>query len=167
MSELQDLRGLEIGWMLASRRPLRYALTFAPKGRGSLVQDGVKTPIIAELAGVWWQVESENGWETVLFYEKGIPIATSRGIFTVPYTVDIDGWASYRLWLDPANGRITWLDQADKQVVVFRRHSPSTWGRTGEITVLRDALPEHAPVLIILGLIRIARKSVFSKLGVD
>lgn len=157
MTELEDLRGATINWMVSRWSPLLCALSSSTGSNGSLVQDDATRPVDAWLATVAWRIEHGKAGSTVRFGSEGPVVATTRGSVLTSFEAEIDGIAHYDLTLLSSEGKAVWLE-GRRQAVILRRHHASTRCESGEIIVSRTCTLEHVPILVLLGLDHIVRR---------
>ncbi|GEM_PF-4055495 len=151
MAELEDLRGKTLAWFVSQRRPLLCAVTGQGTKGGRLLQSDRYGPIRASLAGVGWSFRIVQG--DVLTFDGGPTVAVAQRSLG-GYEAEIDGSARYR-FVRVAPNRNDWLDAAGRHAVLLRRHRHSAYNESGEIIISVTSTIEHAPVLILLGIVNL------------
>ena len=154
MTELEDLRGKSISWLLSRRKPLLCAVSHGAHTLGSLTQEDSASPVQASLASVLWRLERRDRTDVLAFAGSEVEVARATKALKL-YEAWIDGVDRYQLECVPRSERATWFDPHHRQSMIFRRHLYSRGCESGEVVVSKTSRPEHAPVLLILGLTRL------------
>lgn len=167
MPELEDLRGRTLSWLRNRDRPLLCQLYEASEIIGAISHNGAIAPTYAEFAGVKWRIESTRRRlrkiDRVGFGSRGPLIAecTTDWDFYMRliHTLTIDESEAYTLHQSDEQ-RATWHDKAGREVVSFRKLGVSR--DAGEIFVSGSVSLPHAPILVLVGVLRSLRGTTFA-----
>lgn len=164
MIELEDIRGRTFTWLRRREKSLDARIYEEAAVVGTVARWS-KDVVQAEFAGVWWMIRSvRRGLRRIedigftdgtIVVAKGSFLAGARGTL---YTLTIDGIDVYFLTSGYSN-HAQWVGPDGHKRLGLRQ--VGRLGSGGEIFVPPTIDPSHAPILVLVAIVRACREELF------